>query len=43
MGGTNMEGRENMPSVQELEVLREQAANLKRQMEEIEARIRKLE
>ena len=39
----NMEGRENMPSVQELELLREQAAHLKRQMEEIEARIRKLE
>ena len=41
--GSNMEDHDNLSKEQGLEVLREQAAHLKRQMEEIEARIRKLE
>jgi len=41
--GSNMEDHDNLSKEQGLEVLREQAAHLKRKMEEIEARIRKLE
>jgi len=41
--GSNMEDHDNLSKEQGMEVLRKQAAHLKRKMEEIEARIRKLE